>query len=151
MQNNRNKELIKKTVFNGVKMIITGQGEKLKNYDDTELQFQLISHIKSLIGCLTPGEFMQLFPIKKDFDGHKWQSKDYFYSRDYIEKLDPNIPIDEQEDPLMFIWEGKYKKLSDNPMYGEVKAIIDAMNILRKYLGWETIKLSEEVQWRLGD
>ncbi len=47
--------------------------------------------------------------------------------------------------------EGKYKKLSDNPMYGEVKAIIDAMNILRKYLGWETIKLSEEVQWRLGD
>jgi len=41
--------------------------------------------------------------------------------------------------------EGKYKKLSDNPMYGEVKAIIDAMNILRKYLGWETIKLSEEV------
>ncbi len=47
--------------------------------------------------------------------------------------------------------EGKYKKLSDNPMYGEVRAIIDAMNILRKYLGWETIKLSEEVKRRLGD
>jgi hypothetical protein len=105
LQDNRNKELIKKTVFNGVKMIITGQGENLKNYDDTELQFQLISHIKSLIGYLTPGEFMQLFPIKKDFDGHKWETKDYFYTRDYIEKLDPNIPIDEQEDPLMFIWE----------------------------------------------
>ncbi len=47
--------------------------------------------------------------------------------------------------------EGKYKKLSDNPMYEEVKAIIDAMNILRKYLGWETIKLSGEVKWRLED
>ena len=44
---------------------------------------------------------------------------------------------------------GQYKKLSDNPYYGEVKALIDAMNILRKYLGWETIKLSEEVSWRL--
>lgn len=45
--------------------------------------------------------------------------------------------------------EGNFKKLSDNPMYGEVKTIIDAMNIIRKYLGWETIKLSEEVKFRL--
>ena len=44
---------------------------------------------------------------------------------------------------------GQYKKLSDNPYYEEIKALIDAMNILRKYLGWETIKLSEEVSWRL--
>ncbi len=43
----------------------------------------------------------------------------------------------------------QYKKLSDNPYYDEVKALIDAMNILRKYLGWETVKLSEEVSWRL--
>lgn len=44
--------------------------------------------------------------------------------------------------------EHQYKKLSDNPYYGEVKAMIDAMNILRKYLGWETMKLSEEIQYR---
>lgn len=105
LQDNRNKELIKKTVFNGVKMIVTGQGENLKNYDDTETQFQLISHVKSLIGYLTPNEFMQLFPIKKEYDGHKWQSKDYFYTKEYIDGLDLNTPIDEQEDPLMFIWE----------------------------------------------
>ena len=42
---------------------------------------------------------------------------------------------------------GKYKKLSDNPYYEEVKALIDAMNILRKYMGWETIKLKDEVQF----
>lgn len=42
---------------------------------------------------------------------------------------------------------GKYKKLSDNPYYGELKALIDAMNVIRKYLGWETVKLSEEVKW----
>ncbi len=45
---------------------------------------------------------------------------------------------------------GKYKKLSENPFYEEVKAYIDSMNILRKCLGWETIKLSEEVRFRLG-
>jgi len=43
----------------------------------------------------------------------------------------------------------KHKKLSDNVYYEEIKALIDAMNVLRKYLGWDTIKLSEEVSWRL--
>lgn len=40
---------------------------------------------------------------------------------------------------------GNYKKLSDNPFYWEVKTLIDSMNIIRKYLEWDTIKLSEEV------
>lgn len=44
----------------------------------------------------------------------------------------------------------EYKKLSDNPFYDELKALIDAMNILRKYLGWDTLKLSEEVNFYLG-
>lgn len=43
--------------------------------------------------------------------------------------------------------EGKYKKLSDNPMYEELKAIIDAMNCIRKYFDYENIKLSEEVKY----
>jgi len=46
--------------------------------------------------------------------------------------------------------EGKYKKLSDNPMYGEVKAIIDAMNILRKYLGWENYKTVRRSKMEIG-
>lgn len=46
---------------------------------------------------------------------------------------------------------GQYKKLSDNPYYEEIKALIDAMNILRKYLGWDSIKLSDEVKWRLEE
>ena len=46
---------------------------------------------------------------------------------------------------------GQYKKLSDNPYYEEIKALIDAMNILRKYLSWDSIKLSDEVKWRLEE
>jgi len=45
---------------------------------------------------------------------------------------------------------GKYKKLSDNPYYDELKSLIDAMNILRKYLGWNSIKLSEELMYALN-
>lgn len=49
----------------------------------------------------------------------------------------------------MFIQEQKkknHKKLSDNSFYDEVKALIDAMNSLRNYLGYSSIKLSEEVK-----
>lgn len=44
---------------------------------------------------------------------------------------------------------GKYGKLSDNPYFEEVKALVDSMNVLRKYLGWEIITLKQEVQYRL--
>lgn len=45
----------------------------------------------------------------------------------------------------------KYNHLSDNPCYKEIKTIIESMNILRKFLGYENIKLSEEVKMILGD
>lgn len=41
-----------------------------------------------------------------------------------------------------------YKTLSENSYFKEIKALISAMNILRKYMGWETLKLSEEVEGR---
>ena len=41
---------------------------------------------------------------------------------------------------------GKYKKFSENPYYEEIKALIDSMNILRKYLGWEVITLKREIE-----
>ena len=44
---------------------------------------------------------------------------------------------------------GEYKKLTDNPFYEEVKALIDAMNILRTYLGWETLTLHQEIIFHL--
>ena len=43
----------------------------------------------------------------------------------------------------------KYKKLSENPFYPELKALIDSMNILRKYLGWEVITLKKEIEFYL--
>lgn len=45
---------------------------------------------------------------------------------------------------------GDYKKLSDNPCYGELKTIINAMNCIKDYLGWERIRLKDEVSFYLG-
>lgn len=40
-----------------------------------------------MIATLTPGQLMQVFPVDKDYDGEKWQTKDYFYTMERIEKI----------------------------------------------------------------
>lgn len=125
----KNKHYTKKAIYHGIKMINIDQ-EETNTLEKAETQFQLISHIKSLIGSLTPSEFMQLFPIKKDYDSHKWGTKDYFYTRGYIEKLDPNISIDEQEDPLMFLWE----YVNDDIESFNIRSML-ALSKLRQFMG----------------
>lgn len=94
---------IQKLIFYGVKFVITNPNREHTTREQAERDFQLISIIKSLVGLLTPGQFMNVFPIGKDFKGHKYEMKDYFYTRDYINTLDPNKPIGDEA--LMFLWE----------------------------------------------
>ncbi len=44
---------------------------------------------------------------------------------------------------------GQYKKYSENPYFEEIKALIDSMNILRQYMGWDKIRLKDEVEFYL--
>lgn len=39
-----------------------------------------------------------------------------------------------------------YKNLKENPVYEELKAIIDSMNPLRKFLGYPSIRFSSVVK-----
>ncbi|MBU5312311.1 hypothetical protein KQI38_09745 [Tissierella carlieri] len=94
---------IQKLIFYGVKFVITNPNREHTTREQAERDFQFISIIKSLVGLLTPGQFMNVFPIGKDFKGHKHEMKDYFYTRDYINTLDPNKPIGDEA--LMFLWE----------------------------------------------
>ncbi|MCM6856653.1 hypothetical protein NE248_08460 [Enterococcus durans] len=61
--------------------------------------------IINLIKVLTPREFMQIFPLEKDYDGHRWEMKDYFYSMNYLEMLGMDKPIGENAfEFLMEYW-----------------------------------------------
>lgn len=42
--------------------------------------------------------------------------------------------------------EGNHKRFSDNPYYEELKVLTNAMNILRKYEGWEPISIKREFE-----
>lgn len=100
MENEADSHLIKQNIFYLVKII--NMKPKPENYEEAHSDFQLHSILKHLIEKLTPVEFMQLFPIKKEFDGHKYGVKDYFYTIDYIESLEQDKPI---KDGLRFLTE----------------------------------------------
>lgn len=43
---------------------------------------------------------------------------------------------------------GKYKKYSECPSYISLKAILDSVNILHKYMGWERMTISKMISFR---
>jgi len=87
----------------GIKYICSIRNVKRENnrlgtgYDlsleEQNIKFQLIDSIFTILGCLTLKNFVITFPIEKDYDGHKWQSKDYFYTMDVLSKMDWDKPI----------------------------------------------------------
>lgn len=95
----------KKATFYGVRAISLKKDPEPLTQEEADFNFKFASIVIGMIGLLTPAEFITLFPINKDYDGYKWETKDYFYTRDYINTLDPNKPIRENTDTLSFIWE----------------------------------------------
>lgn len=101
MENEADRHLLKQNIFYLVKLI--NSKPKPSNYEEAHSDFQLHSILKQFIEQLTPVEFIELFPIKKEYDGHKNGVKDYFYTKSYINnELDKNKLI---PDALFFLSE----------------------------------------------
>ena len=68
----------KKLITYGIKSINTWEEPPKMNIDYPRRGLDLYRFIVSIIGKLTPKEFMQLFPIEKTYNGEKYGFKDYF-------------------------------------------------------------------------
>lgn len=55
---------------------------------------EYLETLTNCIQCLTPKEFIQVIPIKKDFKGCKTETRDYFSTIEFIEAIgwDKKIP-----------------------------------------------------------
>lgn len=96
--------LARKMIVYGVKVVNTKKEPEYITWEEAEHDFQYAESIKTFMGLLTPIEFMELFPISKEFKGHKYGFKDYFYTRDYLKGLDPNEPIGDDKAITKFLW-----------------------------------------------
>lgn len=95
------KETLLKVVFYGIKTALLEP--KSTSYKESTGEFQTISALKQIIAKLTPNEFMNMFPVEKDFKGYKYGIKDYYSSMEYVNTLDLNKPIG--DNALMFLGE----------------------------------------------
>lgn len=103
--------IVNKLIVYGIKAIVTRPDPEIKTWEDSQYYFGFADGIIKLISVLTPSEFMNIFPIGKDYTGHKWEMKDYFYTRDYIRTLDPNKRLG--ENALGFLWEYMNDDIND--------------------------------------
>lgn len=49
-----------------------------------------------LVSLLTPRQFIQTFPVAKDYDSDRWQTKDYFFTMEEVEKIGMDNVIGEE-------------------------------------------------------
>lgn len=94
LEDEYNEQLIRKTIFYSVRII--NMLPESKSYDEAISNYNIVTAVKQDMSGLTPKEFMNIFPIQKDFKGHKFEMKDYFYTIDYINSLDENEPIGDE-------------------------------------------------------
>ena len=101
--------IIKKLIVYGVKAINAMEKPDIITQEDADFNFKYADIIRMLMANLTPKEFVNLFPIDKKYDGYKYESKDYFYTVDYLKTLDQDQPIGHNIDD--FLWDYMNSKL----------------------------------------
>lgn len=127
---------ISKLVVYGVKAVNLKTEDKATTQEEAERNLQFGCLVQDLMSCLKPGEFIQLFPITKDFKGHRWEMKDYFYTRDYVKKLQQDKPIGEKVSD--FLWEYTNREIRTFNVY-----LMKCMDDLRRLEG----KSSLAAEW----
>lgn len=100
------RDLFKRYLFLNVKLISGDRRNKpeYKTAEDIAARFQAFSLLTDMFALLTPVEFVQMFPIRKTYDGKKYQCKDYFSTMEALKECEPDQPIG--EDKIMhFLWD----------------------------------------------
>lgn len=99
---------IKKMVLYGIKYTNTQRVADIDTLEEAEDFYEFVMGVSDFIGYLTPSEFMNIFPVAKEYNGHKYECKDYFYTVDYLNTLERDKPIKDQNTDgsvIGFLWE----------------------------------------------
>lgn len=88
-------------VFYGVKLV-NATDKRNQSPEGAANVFALISSINGYAEEITPRELMQVFPVSKVYDGEKWETKDYFYTMDVLQKHGLDKPMGEDAMEILF-------------------------------------------------
>lgn len=125
-------EDVKKVVFFGIKFIRMIRKDSIQSYEEAVSYMELISMIDTYASSLTYNEFINIFPIKKDYDGIRFECKDYFSTLEYLSDFDLDCCIGDNINELYWSYYN-----SDIMTYG-VNCIL-LVDILRRCQGQRSV------------
>lgn len=77
--------------------------DDIKDPDYLNDKFMMMNYIQIYMGHLTPRQFLNTFPVRKTYDGKRYECKDYFSTMEMVSSLNMDKPIgDGIED---FLWD----------------------------------------------
>jgi len=93
-----------KLIYYGIHYL--GSRDYVFNPLTLEHEFDCFNLILSVIDTITPRELMDIIPIDKKYDGHKWESKDYYTTMDAMREFGIDRQIGTAEGQAFdFLWD----------------------------------------------
>lgn len=90
------KEFIKKMIYYNATFLAMNRAAELstaKTISDIDRVINWFFMTLHAIGFLTVDELISIFPIEKDFNGKRYEMKDYFYAKEQISKIQRDKPL----------------------------------------------------------
>lgn len=94
-----------KFVYSMVMRLITNEEPEITTSELASLWFTVYNNALTVLGSLTPIELERMFPIIKEYDGERWEMKDYFTAKEVLNKLPQDEPISENMEMFEFLWD----------------------------------------------
>lgn len=131
------KEFLKKFVFLATKLYLS-ENEKQLSYEELQEKLTAMFELTNIMAELTPIEFMQMFPIPKEYDGEKWCQKDYFSTISYVKKYPADCPITTENitEFLMeyYNWDIMRFEVEKLSVISEIRQLEGKMGVMEEFL-----------------
>lgn len=133
------KEELIQYIFLGIKSINTihQRVKQKKNINLLSSEYALINNIVLAITYITPRDLIQIFPIKKEYNGEKYGIKDYYYSIQVMREAGLDKIMREEEKVLEILW-----NLTNTDIKMFIVALVSCVNDI-DYLQIEKSLLAE--------
>lgn len=125
-----------------VMYLVTLDQRSTKNMKDARELHSMYDSVITLLSSLTPSQLVRMFPIDKYYDGEKYEMKDYFSTRETLDRLPQDEPIHLHTDMFELMWDycNPHIRLLLTAAMGSVDEI-------RKWMG--KCSMMEEYLWKL--
>ena len=88
-----------------VMCLMTMECKEAETAEEAEKTFEVYDSVLTLMMALTPEQFERMFPIEKKFDGDRWGTKDYFFTKKIMDSLPKEEMLYKNITPFDLMWD----------------------------------------------